>query len=238
MEGCLALIDTMKLKVLFAVLLVLVPGCIEEVGNEVPSSNVDFDPMYNGTYSNVTLNLFQGDNLENATGTYSITIMLNHTAAPVHADNMLKHIEAGNYNMSTFHRIIDDFMIQGGDFENHDGSGGYAADWYGYCGGQSASDQSECEQTSWTIPDEADNGLKHFPCVISMAKTSQANTGGSQFFLIPDDIQHHNWLDGVHTVFGQITEGCEHVTTISQVLTGENSDRPVSPVVLYSATVN
>jgi cyclophilin family peptidyl-prolyl cis-trans isomerase len=56
--------------------------------------------------------------------------------------------------------------------------------------------------------------------------------------LIPDDIEHHHWLDGVHTVFGQITEGCEHVTTISQVLTGENSDRPVSPVVLYSATIN
>jgi peptidyl-prolyl cis-trans isomerase A (cyclophilin A) len=71
-----------------------------------------------------------------------------------------------------------------------------------------------------------------------MAKTSQINTGGSQFFLIPDDIEHHHWLDGVHTVFGHITEGCEHVTTISQFLTGENNDRPVSPVVLYSATVN
>ncbi|MDA8546177.1 peptidylprolyl isomerase [Euryarchaeota archaeon] len=229
--------DTMKVKVLFAVLLVLIPGCIEGVDEEFPSSNWAFDPMYNGTYSNVSLNLFQGESLQNATATYTITIMLNHTAAPVHADNMLKHIEAGNYNMSTFHRIIDDFMIQGGDFENHDGSGGYAADWYGYCGGQSASNQSECEQTSWTIPDEADNGLMHYPCVISMAKTSQANTGGSQFFLIPDDIQHHYWLDGVHTVFGQITEGCEHVTTLSEVST-EPSDRPVSPVVLYSATIN
>ena len=46
--------------------------------------------------------------------------------------------------------------------------------------------------------------------MISMAKTSQPNTAGSQFFLMPDDIDHHAWLDGVHTVFGEITDGCEH----------------------------
>ena len=75
--------DTMKVKVLFAVLLVLIPGCIEGVDEEFPSSNWAFDPMYNGTYSNVSLNLFQGESLQNATATYTITIMLNHTAAPV-----------------------------------------------------------------------------------------------------------------------------------------------------------
>ena len=192
--------------------------------------------MYNGTYSNVSLNLFQGESLQNATATYTITIMLNHTAAPVHADNMLKHIEAGNYNMSTFHRIIDDFMIQGGDFENHDGSGGYAADWYGYCGGQSASNQSECEQTSWTIPDEADNGLMHYPCVISMAKTSQANTGGSQFFIVsPDSTPSH--LDGVHTVFGKVIDGQEVVDKIDAVQTGgQSGSDPVYPVTLIDAS--
>jgi cyclophilin family peptidyl-prolyl cis-trans isomerase len=72
--------------------------------------------------------------------------------------------------------------------------------------------------------------------MISMAKTSNANTGGSQFFLMPDDINHHSHLDGVHTVFGEITEGCEHVTTISEVDTQSN-DRPVVPVMILSATV-
>jgi cyclophilin family peptidyl-prolyl cis-trans isomerase len=144
-------------------------------------------------------------------------------------------VVAGNYDMTHFHRIIDNFMIQGGDFENHDGTGGYAADWYGYCNGQSAS-QGDCAYTSWTIPDEADNGLLHIPCTISMAKTSAPDTGGSQFFIIPEDSTPSH-LNGVHTVFGEVTEGCEHITTISEVATGDN-DRPILPVVIYSATLD
>ena len=226
----------MNRTVFFAVLLLLIPGCLEDVemiGTD--SREISFDT--NSTYSNVTMNIYLGESLEDSTANYSITIRINHTAAPIHADNIVKHVEAGNYDMSTFHRIIDDFMIQGGHFENHDGSGGYAADWYGYCNGQSATDSASCDQNDWTIPDEADNGLKHYPCVISMAKTSSPNTGGSQFFLTPDDINQHTWLDGVHTVFGDIIEGCEHVTTISQVSTGQG-DKPITPVVIYSATVN
>ena len=226
----------MNRTVVFTVLLLLIPGCLEDVELAgVEASDIDFDT--DSVYSNVTFNIYVGESLENAPANYSITIQINHTAAPLHADNIVKHVNAGNYNMSTFHRIIDDFMIQGGDFENHDGTGGYAADWYGYCNGQSESSSAACDQTDWTVPDEADNGLKHYPCVISMAKTSQPNTGGSQFFLTPDDINQHTWLDGVHTVFGDITEGCEHVTTISQVTTS-GGDKPVTPVVIYSATVN
>ena len=63
-----------------------------------------------------------------------------------------------------------------------------------------------------------------------MAKTSAANTGGSQFFLIPND-STPSWLDGVHTVFGEVTSGCEHVTAISGTETGQN-DRPTQDVEL------
>jgi cyclophilin family peptidyl-prolyl cis-trans isomerase len=215
----------MKIRALLIILIVFQPGCLEEG-----------EKAFNGTYSIITLNIFHGENLENATANYTIKIRLNHTAAPIHADNMQKHVIAGNYNMTHFHRIIDGFMIQGGDFENHNGTGGYAADWYGYCNGQSANNQSDCNQSNWTIPDEADNGLLHNSCVISMAKTSNPNTGESQFFIVPED-SNPTHLDGFHTVFGEITEGCEHVTTISEVAT-DSSDRPITPVMIYNATVD
>ena len=67
-----------------------------------------------------------------------------------------------------------------------------------------------------------------------MAKTSAPHTGGSQFFLIPED-SAPDWLDGVHTVFGSITDGCEHVTAISEVET-EAGDVPTQGVTLVSAT--
>ena len=189
-------------------------------------------------YSNITLQIFHGENLENSTVNYTVKIQLNHSAAPFHADNFRKHVLYGNYNNTTFHRIIDDFMIHGGDFQNSSGTGGYAADWYGICNGTRIANQSDCpDQENWNIPDEADNGLAHSSCTISMAKTAEPNTGGSQFFLIPGDITHHNWLDGIHTVFGEVTEGCEHITTLSEVETGE-MDRPVVTVVIFSATVN
>ena len=73
-----------------------------------------------------------------------------------------------------------------------------------------------------------------------MAKTSPPHTGGSQFFLIPEDSnngQGPNWLDEVHTVFGQITDGCEFVTAISEIGTGAN-DVPNNLVTLESVTTN
>ena len=167
-----------------------------------------------------------------------ITISLDPDSAPVHVENLHLHAVEGNYDNTQFHRIIDDFMIQGGDFERGDGTGGYAAKWYGYCNGEAMDNFADCTggETLYTMPDEADNGLIHTPCTISMAKTSAPNTGGSQFFLIPED-STPNWLDGQHTVFGDITDGCEHVTSISEIDTGAN-DVPVNPVTMVSVTTN
>ena len=204
------------------------PGCLEDLADEVE--------MYQGETSTVTMEIVHGESAANATLTYTIEIELYHDAAPNHADSFRKHAQQGNYDNVTFHRIIDDFMIQGGDFENNDGTGGHAAQWYGYCDGSETT--GECSSpSSYTLPDEADNGLLHLPCMLSMAKTSQPNTGGSQFFIMPGDITQHDWLDGVHTIFGKVISGCEHVTTLSEVETGQY-DRPVVPVIIVSATAS
>ena len=185
----------------------------------------------------VAMEIYHGESLENALSVHNIEIELDLNAAPIHSDNFIKHVQAGNYNGATFHRIIDDFMIQGGDFENGDGTGGYAYEWYGYCNGVAMDSSENCSNsTLYTIPDEADNGLVHTSCKISMAKTSSPNTGGSQFFIMPGDISQHTWLDGVHTVFGEVTSGCNSITLLSEVQTG-NSDMPSIPVVINSATI-
>ncbi len=166
-----------------------------------------------------------------------ITIELYPDSAPVHVENLHLLANDGMYDNSPFHRIIDGFMIQGGDFERQDGTGGYAAKWFGYCNGEAMDNSADCPSTNmYTMPDEADNGLIHTPCTISMAKTSPPHTGGSQFFLIPED-STPNWLDEVHTVFGEITDGCEHVTSISDIPT-DSGDKPINPVTLLSVTTN
>ena len=196
------------------------------------------EPLYDGISSYVTMEIAHAENIDDATLTYTIEIELYHDLAPNHTDNFRKHAQQGNYDNVTFHRIIDDFMIQGGDFERHDGTGGYAVQWYGYCNGEAMEQASDCSsETLYTLPDEANNNLTHVPCMLSMAKTSQPNTGGSQFFIMPDDITQHTWLDGVHTVFGKVISGCEHVTTLSEVAT-EGNDRPVVPVIIVSATAS
>jgi len=229
----------MDIKVLLIALIILLAGCTAEESTDNANSGLQssfLTDCQTNNSSTILMNIIHGDSLENATSTHSICILLNFSSAPIHSENFKTHVTEGNYNLTHFHRIINDFMIQGGDFENNDGSGGYASNWYGYCNGQSSSD-SNCSgdgQKAWTVPDEANNGLQHLPCTISMAKTSQPNTGGSQFFIIPEDSTPSH-LNGLHTVFGEITEGCEHITTISEVTT-KSSDRPVTPVIIYNAT--
>jgi len=231
MNGLITLTSKAKSVYLVSLLMLvcLAPGCLED--------SVDETELYQGETSTVTMEIIHGESVANATATYTIEIELYHNAAPNHTDNFRKHAQQGNYDNVTFHRIIDNFMIQGGDFERHDGTGGYAVQWYGYCNGEAMEQSSDCSsETLYTLPDEANNNLTHIPCMLSMAKTSAPNTGGSQFFIIPED-STPSWLDGVHTVFGKVISGCEHVTTLSEVETGAY-DRPVIPVIITSATVS
>jgi len=187
----------------------------------------------------VTLHVFYHNSSsgENIGGMIQIELFRNY--APAHVDSFLTHVENEAYDSTVFHRVIDGFMIQGGDIEGQNGPGGYAANWYGYCNGQADSstvNNTECVQTDWTLPDELGNNLTHGPGTLAMAKTSNPNTGGSQFYIVPSDSTPY-WLDGAHTIFGQVIYGMEYVNAISEVPT-DSGDSPIEEVRLTYVTID
>ena len=217
-------------------ILIMVASTLSGCTSQIDDNDVDIDllPREN---TNITVEISYVANGMNDSNRTNVNVMIELYAenAPFHVDSFLSHIVSGNYNSTIFHRIIDNFMIQGGDIEGLNGYGGYAANWYGYCNGQLASEE-DCSTVDWTLPDEANNGLNHTPGALSMAKTSAANTGGSQFFIVPSDSSPSH-LNGVHTVFGYVTGGLDHIDMISEVETGSN-DRPLYDVTIMNITID
>lgn len=118
---------------------------------------------------------------------------LDGREAPITVNNFVKLVEDGFYDGLTFHRIIDGFMIQGGD-PNHDGTGG----------------------SKKTIKGEfknngVNNTLKHTRGAISMARSGDPDSASSQFFIVHKDSKH---LDGDYAVFGYVTDGMDVVDKI------------------------
>ncbi|HIC49877.1 MAG TPA: peptidylprolyl isomerase [Candidatus Poseidoniales archaeon] len=183
--------------------------------------------------------------------TVFIEIELYQEEAPLHVENFLLLVEDFRYDFTTFHRVIDGFMIQGGDMENRDGTGGYTGKWYGYCDGQEFDNSGNrygpetCDLSDWSLPGEHTNGLKHVPGALAAAHAG-LNTDSSQFYIVPGDStpSHLDWEPGkdcsqesCHTVYGRVVSGLEHVTAISEVQT-ESGDKPVTEVQLIHVTVN
>jgi len=177
-------------------------------------------------------------NGETVTG--EIQIELYQDDAPKHVESFLTHTGNSQYDGVEFHRVIKNFMIQGGDIENMRGSGGYAAHYYGFCNGEPAP-ESECQQEDYTIPYEHENGLKHTVGAVAAAHAG-LNTDGSQFYIVPTDgsASHLDWEAekdcsrySCHTVFGYVISGMEHVDAISKVETQNES--PVDSVRIISA---
>jgi peptidyl-prolyl cis-trans isomerase B (cyclophilin B) len=136
-----------------------------------------------------------------------ITLELDADKAPKTVTNMVVLAQMGFYNGLTFHRVIPDFMIQGGD-PNGNGTGG------GSIFGPEFEDEI--------------NDMKLERGVIAMANRGP-NTNGSQFFIVT--AESTPWLDGRHTVFGRVTEGMDVVNAISQIPV-DDRDMPVQPVTM------
>jgi peptidylprolyl isomerase len=145
-----------------------------------------------------------------------ITIQVFDTV-PNTAANFTKLAQEGFYDGTKFHRVIKDFMIQGGDPLTKD----------------------EAQQARWgtggpgyQFADEITPGNRNDRGTISMANAGP-NTNGSQFFI---NVNNNNFLDGKHTVFGHITAGMDVVDAIQHVETTPQ-DRPVEPIVISSVTL-
>ena len=135
--------------------------------------------------------------------------------APNTVNNFISLAAKGYYNGLTFHRVIAGFMIQGG-CPNGNGMGGP-----GY------SIKGEFARNGF------ENQLKHTPGVLSMARSMNPNSAGSQFFIMHQTSPH---LDGEYAAFGKIIEGMDVVDNIAMVGT-DWSDRPMVPQIIDTMTV-
>ena len=161
----------------------------------------------------VTLSTVQGD----------IVLRFFPDSAPEHVKNFIFHSREGNYTGTYFHRVIPGFMIQGGDFltkdeiPTNDGTGGYS-----YKG------------PGTKLPAEF-NDRKHERGILSMARSRDKDSAGSQFFIMHARAKH---LDGQYTVFGEVIDGIEVVDKIVNVKATRPANRPVEKQTVVSVTVS
>lgn len=155
-----------------------------------------------------------------------IAIKLNRQAAPVTVKNFLRYVEAGFYDGTIFHRVMQGFMIQGGGFTK----------------------QMTQKKTLAPIINEAKGGLSNMRGTVAMARGAKSNSATSQFFINHSDNEFLNYIDdnkAGYAVFGKVTEGMDVVDAIAAVkTTTRNSMKgnpmenvPVEPVIIISAKV-
>ena len=130
-----------------------------------------------------------------------IVIQLDKDKAPVSTENFVKYVEAGHYNGTIFHRVIDGFMVQGGGFTK----------------------DMRQKPTQPPIKNESTNGLKNNNYTVAMARTNVRDSATSQFFINVKDNDFLNFSGDAnpgYAVFGTVVEGKETVDKIKKVATG------------------
>jgi peptidyl-prolyl cis-trans isomerase A (cyclophilin A) len=175
----------------------------------VQAKNIAIDPN----------NIFPKVKLETSMGI--IIVELDRIKAPITVDNFLTYVVTGEYNNTVFHRIVEDFIVQGG---------GYDVDF-------------TPKKLNKNIINESGNGLKNEVGTIAMAKESRPHTANRQFFFnINDNTSLDPGRRWGYAVFGAITEGEEVLEAMGKVKTDYNDtmgweDVPLEPVILIKATL-
>ena len=153
----------------------------------------------------------------------NIEVELDADKAPVTVENFLSYVNDGYYDGTIFHRVIPNFMIQGGGFDS----------------------EMTPQPAKAPIKIEADNGLPNDRGTIAMARTNDPNSATSQFFINHRDNSFLNHTAPTpqgwgYAVFGKVTEGMDVVDKIAGVATGNHgghADVPVEPVIINKITV-
>lgn len=152
-----------------------------------------------------------------------IVIRLNERKAPITCANFVQYVKSGHYDGTIFHRVIKDFMIQGGGF----------------------ADNMKEKPTHAPIRNEANNGLKNEKYTIAMARTKDPHSARAQFFI---NTRNNNFLDFKsqkngewgYAVFGKVIQGQNVVDQIEKAATGRRAghdDVPTEPVIIKKAVV-
>jgi peptidyl-prolyl cis-trans isomerase B (cyclophilin B) len=159
--------------------------------------------------------------METSMGTMKIELFKDR--APISVRNFLSYVNEGYYDGLIFHRVIKNFMIQGGGLDEN----------------------MQQKKTKFAIKNEATNGLKNLRGTLAMARTAVVDSATSQFFV---NVVDNGFLDNKgkrpeefgYAVFGQVVEGMDVVDAIREVKTGAkagHSDVPVEPVFITSVKV-
>ncbi|NQY65006.1 MAG: peptidylprolyl isomerase [Alteromonadaceae bacterium] len=164
-------------------------------------------------------NIYPSVKLETSMGV--IIVELDRVKAPITVDNFLTYVVTGEYNNTIFHRVIDDFVVQGGGYDK----------------------EFNVKKVKKDIPNESGNGLKNEIGTIAMAKERNPHSANRQFFFnVADNTSLNPGRRWGYAVFGTVTEGQEVIDAIAKVKTGFNEasgwdDVPVEPVMLIKATL-
>lgn len=166
----------------------------------------------------ISFNLMAATQVSMMTSKGEMIIELNDEKAPITTTNFIKYVEDGFYNGLIFHRVIKDFVIQGGGHKP---------------------DMSEVP-TRAPIHNEANNRLSNLRGTIAMARTSDPHSATAQFYINTVDNQRLDYKDENnwgYCVFGKIIKGLDVIDNIRQVATntrGDYSDVPVEPILIIS----